>query len=91
MSKDREERIEDIEKAVLNCLRNGGGDEIRRIFKESLNDMGLHKDDEQELRKDFNFLRLTRKYYGKYLYGGAFSVIVALILFSDEIKTALGG
>ena len=61
MASTPEQRIKESEQGMLNCLRNGGGDEVRRIFKESLNDMGIHKDEEQELRKDFNWLRLTRK------------------------------
>ena len=56
----RQERREDIQSAMLDCLKNGGGDVIRKIFKESLNDIGLHIDDAKNLREDFGFLRYFR-------------------------------
>ena len=57
----RQARREDTKEAMLDCLRNGGGDVIRKILKEENEHLGLFKDEAQELRKDFNWLRLTRK------------------------------
>lgn len=63
--KHRLRRDEATQKALLECLQNGGGDVIRRIFKESLNDIGIHNDDAKELREDFSYLRNTRKQSAK--------------------------
>ena len=49
-----------IQAAMLDCLKNGGGDVIRNIFKEELNNLGLHTDEQKELREDFGFLRHLR-------------------------------
>lgn len=57
----RQARREDTKEAMLDCLRNGGGDVIRKILKEENEHLGLFKDEAQELRKDFNWVRQTRK------------------------------
>ena len=61
LSTERKERREDTQEAMLDCLKNGGGDVIRTIIREENEHLGIFKDEAQELRKDFSWLRLTRK------------------------------
>ena len=58
------ERLDGMEKTVHDAMHaymtNGGGELIAKIFKESLNDIGIHNDEAKDLREDFAFLRNFR-------------------------------
>ena len=62
---NREERRKERQEDYLSVLKNGGGDVIRQIFKESLNDLGIHTDEAKDLREDMIFLRKLRERHEK--------------------------
>ena len=62
-------RLDSMEKMIHDGMHaymtNGGGELLAKIFKESLNDIGIHNDEAKDLREDFKFLRESRQRAGK--------------------------